>query len=45
VGFTGIVTKYKRRNGETDFTIGSVEDFTIIRTDVPWNLLSPETTV
>ena len=45
VGFTGIVTKYKRRNGETDFTIGSVEDFTIIRTDVPWNLLSPEATV
>jgi hypothetical protein len=45
VGFTGIVTKYKRRNGETDFTIGSVEDFNIIRTDVPWNLLSPEATV
>ena len=42
VGFTGIVVKYKHTTGETDFSISDVENFTIIRNDIPWNLLTGE---
>jgi hypothetical protein len=42
IEFTGIVTKYRRTTGDTDFTIDDVEDLAIIRTNAPWNLLTPE---